>query len=467
MSNLDKAARDALPESDFAVPGKRKLPIHDATHVRLAWDMVDRASGLTDAERTEARRRILRRAKELGIDTKDWQITASIAFQAMAIAMPVVEDHPNRMPFSGVLTRVDQPSDEPPGGSNSHRTLLPRAVAEAALPSLLGMAVDFTPDFDGHDKQAKIGLITAAEVVGDGIHIEGFFYANDFPEECERIRAEKDSLGFSYECQARIQDPDADIWVIDYCVFTGAAVLYKDLAAYQTTSLAAKAEKDDDMNEELKKLLEAVSTITASMDALSKDVATIKASAGAPEKLDAAAARDKVKPHADALRAAAANMEAAGIGTHATQGHVNVLRHMAASMEAEATMGNIPHIYRDHDYLSRTMEAGAAQGKPTTDPAVMQKVEALSASIADIGTQLKDLNAKAFNNAVPPERATIPANIQNLLAKANIGEGDMKDGKLSVEQVNTVLDAAGMRGTAAIEMKLKLRHAGLMPAGRA
>lgn len=50
MANLDKSAREALPDSDFAVPGKRKLPIHDATHATLAWDMVDRTSGLSSDE---------------------------------------------------------------------------------------------------------------------------------------------------------------------------------------------------------------------------------------------------------------------------------------------------------------------------------------------------------------------------------------------------------------------------------
>ena len=110
MANLSKANRDALPGDEFAVPGKRKLPIHDAAHVRLAWDMVDRAKDLSDDERREARERIIRKAGSLGISTEDWRVEASIAFQAMAIAMPDVEGHPNRKPFKGVLTRVDQPS---------------------------------------------------------------------------------------------------------------------------------------------------------------------------------------------------------------------------------------------------------------------------------------------------------------------------------------------------------------------
>lgn len=74
---LDAAARDRLDADDFAVPGKRALPMPDARHVRLAWDMVDRTEGLSDAERAEARSRILARAKALGVDTGGWQAAHS------------------------------------------------------------------------------------------------------------------------------------------------------------------------------------------------------------------------------------------------------------------------------------------------------------------------------------------------------------------------------------------------------
>jgi hypothetical protein len=49
------------------------------------------------------------------------------------------------------------------------------------LDSLLGMAVDFTPELDGHDPQAKIGVITGAEIKGHDLCIEGFLYAAEFP----------------------------------------------------------------------------------------------------------------------------------------------------------------------------------------------------------------------------------------------------------------------------------------------
>ncbi len=71
--------------------------------------------------------------------------------EAMAITMPEVADHPNRIPFEGVLTVVDEASTRPPSGARGHRVILTREAAGAALPSLLGMAVDYAPKWDGHD----------------------------------------------------------------------------------------------------------------------------------------------------------------------------------------------------------------------------------------------------------------------------------------------------------------------------
>src|SRR5581483_6666055 len=302
--SLSKADRDALPESDFAVPGKRALPIHDAKHVRMAHDMLSRTKGLSSEEIAEARRRINQRAHALGIDTSGWTTIKAMRFDlaslsAMSLDLPEVDDHPNRMPFSGVLTRLDQPSDAAPHGSNGKRVLMTKAAAEKGLASLLGMAVDFNPEFDGHDVARKIGVITAATVEGDALHIEGFIYAADFPEEAARIKTDKSALGFSFEAQQiHVESLDTDPLVIVDCVFTGAAILKKDKAAYQTTSLAASAAGDLEMTkEELQALLaEALKPVNDEIAALKAGQATVVESIQAGKELHA-----KVAPFAEKL----------------------------------------------------------------------------------------------------------------------------------------------------------------------
>jgi hypothetical protein len=114
---------------------------------------------------------------------------AMIELESMAIAMPEVVGHPNREPFCGVLTLVDVPSQRAPSGSRGHQVVLTRAAAEAALPSLLGMALDYAPSYDRHDMRRKVGVITQADVVGQNLEIGGYLFARDFPEVVKKIGA--------------------------------------------------------------------------------------------------------------------------------------------------------------------------------------------------------------------------------------------------------------------------------------
>ena len=78
-------------------------------------------------------------------------------------------EHPNRAAFSGVLTTVDVPSQRAPSGAKGHLVVLTRRAAEAALPSLAEMAVDYSPSLDRHDVGRKVGVITRAEIVGRNV----------------------------------------------------------------------------------------------------------------------------------------------------------------------------------------------------------------------------------------------------------------------------------------------------------
>lgn len=183
-----------------------------------------------------------------------------LSLESMAIEMPAVFGHPNRVGFRGLLTIVDAASDRAPAGARGHRVMLKRTAAEAAIPSLLGMALDYSPKLDAHDARRKIGVITRAEIVGGGITVAGFLYGRDFPEIVAEIgkpgrldakRADgsvrglraggrastsRAVLGMSYEiADAVVEDIKATIWVLTRVTFTGAAVLRRDKAAYSST----------------------------------------------------------------------------------------------------------------------------------------------------------------------------------------------------------------------------------------
>jgi hypothetical protein len=168
--------------------------------------------------------------------------------RAMAVEFPEVVGHPNRLPFEGCLTLVDVPSDKAPSGARGHRVVLTRAAAEAALPSLLGMAVDYKTGWDGHDARQKCGIITSAriEVAGQGrrLLVKGYLFARDYPEfgkmESQTggvAAASSREMGMSYElADAHVADMRAPVWTLTRATFTGAAILLRDKAAYKATS---------------------------------------------------------------------------------------------------------------------------------------------------------------------------------------------------------------------------------------
>jgi hypothetical protein len=172
-----------------------------------------------------------------------------LSLESMAIEMPAVHGHPNRAAFRGVLTMVDVASDKSPAGARGHRVLLTRRAAEAAIPSLMGMGLDYSPALDRHDARRKIGVITRADIVGRVVEVGGFLYARDFPEIVAEIRGpavnppflkERERvghpLGMSYEiADALVEDIKASVWVLNRVTFTGAAVLRRDKAAYFST----------------------------------------------------------------------------------------------------------------------------------------------------------------------------------------------------------------------------------------
>src|SRR5271167_4948173 len=128
----------------------------------------------------------------------------NLQLEAMALAMPEVAGHPNRLPFRALLTLAGVASQRAPHGAQGHRVMLTRSAADAALPSLLGMALDYAPSLDAHDARRKIGIITEADIVPmpqrgtpisgapqsasrpnspiGQIAVSGYLFAHDFPD---------------------------------------------------------------------------------------------------------------------------------------------------------------------------------------------------------------------------------------------------------------------------------------------
>ena len=70
-AGLSTAEKDRLRSTEFAFVKARKEPLTDARHVRNAIARFNQVEGVTDKERDEAWRRIVRAAKRFGVEVHE------------------------------------------------------------------------------------------------------------------------------------------------------------------------------------------------------------------------------------------------------------------------------------------------------------------------------------------------------------------------------------------------------------
>lgn len=163
------------------------------------------------------------------------------------------------MPFSGICLKADTPSDGVPCGSDKPVAFSTNAIINACQ-SFTGMGVNCvydkwdTPEeaLTGHNRRFKIGVVENAEITPDGLNIKGCLWKYDFNDVCFQIKNAKDSLGFSVEVIVNEMTDKGDYYLVEDFAFTGVAILYKNLAAFKETQLAAQRRKevDNSMNEQ-------------------------------------------------------------------------------------------------------------------------------------------------------------------------------------------------------------------------
>ena len=66
-----------------------------------------------------------------------FEAASSLRFEAATLDLAPDDSHPNRMPLTGVLTRVGVQSDGAPNGSGGRKVIVTKEAAEKALGSLL------------------------------------------------------------------------------------------------------------------------------------------------------------------------------------------------------------------------------------------------------------------------------------------------------------------------------------------
>lgn len=330
---------------------------------------------------------------------------------------------------------MDVPSDRPPNGAQGHRVLMPRAVAEAALPSLIGMPIDVAPGLTDHSVR-NIGLITQGSIQGNELVVSGYFYGKQFPNEVAEIQRRKDEMGMSYEISdVDVQDVAASIWELSHLVFTGGAVLLKNSAAYTRTSLQARRddEEEGDMATATKKdLIKDLNALIKKLDAQGEDedketdeqkAARLKAEEEKREE-DEKARRARAMEEEEKRRLAAQDPE-----HEDEEQDKEMLKRLMEDIEApeeeEALMRAVQRMYRskrgrmDQAGMRHRDEEGGRQVN-----ARMDKVEAAMGLLTDAVTKLGGLLTDVATTVKGLKTDVAAKGAGKDLSGANNGHGD-------------------------------------------
>lgn len=188
----------------------------------------------------------------------------------------------NRTPFSGIVTKVDKPSDGVPGGSWG-KVVFPSKEMEKALHLLIGMPVNAEFDSGGftgssylsyHDEDNIIGVFTEAWISGDDVRVKGHLFSETYPQEVRIIKslAKQGDLGMSIEVEVEgIKEVDYEgETVLETYGLTplGAAILFKDRAAFEKTKFAAARKGVEEMEDKLKEIMASLTEIKEKVEKL-------------------------------------------------------------------------------------------------------------------------------------------------------------------------------------------------------
>lgn len=184
----------------------------------------------------------------------------SLKLNPVKFSTAPVQDNPDILKFSACVGYLDTPSDATPcGGQRGYQLIL--SSSDADVQSLVGQGVNVTwheswfsnPNYSlkGHNPRFKVGVIDAAEMKGNEIWVDGHIWRHDFPDVCDTLESAKDSLGCSVEVNYNgIKRDDANkLMTISGCRFSGIAVLFKNKAAFKSTSFMCSILDDEGENE--------------------------------------------------------------------------------------------------------------------------------------------------------------------------------------------------------------------------
>lgn len=156
----------------------------------------------------------------------------------------------NKSYFEGVLLPVESVSDSAPAKGSSVPLYVSREVALLAaqqINSSGGLPLDVASDFNGHNDQGVVGIMTSADVIGGNLVVRGHLFPFNNPNLVEQIKAMKNHLGMSINAIAqgvREYIDGKEVFNIKSLQPLGANILKSARATWKNTAVLQAEEKD-------------------------------------------------------------------------------------------------------------------------------------------------------------------------------------------------------------------------------
>lgn len=189
---------------------------------------------------------------ESGESTPVNKVTLAFQCEAAAETVPTTAKRgrkasKNRSPITGVLFRVDEPSEAVPAVGPGMPLYVPQSVAASIVNTVAGLPLDAHDNLSEHATEAIAGVMLSAELQGNDFVVHGYLWPASKGSQVRNIVANQERLGMSMTAEAWGHEAEVDgqkVFWVDDIELNGANILFSDCATYQKTRLIV-AEKQE------------------------------------------------------------------------------------------------------------------------------------------------------------------------------------------------------------------------------
>lgn len=191
---------------------------------------------------------------EIPITEKEYDLNLSFDFPAEAQEIAAskadeVQGATNKLPFEGVLFRIDEPSESAPSKGSLLPLYIPMQLARQVVEQINesgGLPLDMHETLAQHANEQIAGIMNHGEIQGNDLVVRGHLFPWSQRERVALISANRERLGMSMNARARGHEMVVEgkkVWWIDDIELLGANILFSDAATYQKTRVIAAAEQ--------------------------------------------------------------------------------------------------------------------------------------------------------------------------------------------------------------------------------